>query len=73
MKALEHLDAIITKLQTIHGLTRGINTGASAAGIPDNRDLGDALATLMLQDNSTTQKLAIRITQLAQKYPNRGA
>ena len=46
-------------------------SGSTTDGSLDPRAVGQALAELMKQNNTLTQSIAVRVSTLATKYPNK--
>lgn len=68
---IHHLQRIRAEAQPIAAAPRA--PGAASPSNPlDGAAIAAALAEHLKNDNSTTQSVAIRLANLAQKYPNKG-
>ena len=75
----------IANLKELHQLTSTLKqtgatvpqgqapTGSASSSKLDPQQVAEALAEAMQSNNAATQKVAIRVNQLSQKYPNRSA
>ena len=70
---IKHNNRVIDSNRGVKSSSGGPNTTAAANSGMTGAQIAVALAEYMKNNNSTTQTIAIRIVNLAAKYPTRAA